>query len=68
MHIFFSETIVCFFKDVEVRWVEYQNMVNYLIQWIRHHATIMADRAFPNNPVELKVRCDNLVFSPFIIC
>ncbi|XP_060091226.1 dystonin isoform X6 [Heteronotia binoei] len=41
-------------NDVEVKWVEYQNMVNYLIQWIRHHATIMADRAFPNNPVELK--------------
>uniref|UniRef100_A0A8D0BYN7 Dystonin n=1 Tax=Salvator merianae TaxID=96440 RepID=A0A8D0BYN7_SALMN len=40
--------------DVEVKWVEYQNMVNYLIQWIRHHATMMADRAFPNNPVELK--------------
>ncbi|XP_060608762.2 dystonin isoform X23 [Anolis sagrei] len=40
--------------DVEVKWVEYQNMVNYLIQWIRHHATIMSDRAFPNNPVELK--------------
>ncbi|XP_048352795.1 dystonin isoform X18 [Sphaerodactylus townsendi] len=41
-------------NDVEVKWVEYQNMVNYLIQWIRHHATIMADRVFPNNPVELK--------------
>nr|XP_028578480.1 dystonin isoform X20 [Podarcis muralis] len=40
--------------DVEVKWVEYQNMVNYLIQWIRHHATMMTDRAFPNNPVELK--------------
>ncbi|XP_039176254.1 dystonin isoform X40 [Crotalus tigris] len=40
--------------DVEVKWIEYQNMVNYLIQWIRHHATIMIDRAFPNNPVELK--------------
>ncbi|XP_025033490.1 dystonin isoform X3 [Python bivittatus] len=40
--------------DVEVKWIEYQNMVNYLIQWIRHHATIMVDRAFPNNPVELK--------------
>ncbi|XP_061479015.1 dystonin isoform X31 [Rhineura floridana] len=40
--------------DVEVKWVEYQNMVNYLIQWIRHHATMMADRVFPNNPVELK--------------
>nr|XP_056712073.1 dystonin [Euleptes europaea] len=41
-------------NDIEVKWVEYQNMVNYLIQWIRHHATIMADRVFPNNPVELK--------------
>nr|XP_048701188.1 dystonin isoform X8 [Caretta caretta] len=41
-------------NDVEVKWVEYQNMVNYLIQWIRHHITIISDRAFPNNPVELK--------------
>nr|XP_014426813.1 dystonin isoform X6 [Pelodiscus sinensis] len=41
-------------NDVEVKWVEYQNMVNYLIQWIRHHVTIMSDRIFPNNPVELK--------------
>ncbi|XP_078504101.1 dystonin isoform X2 [Lissotriton helveticus] len=41
-------------NDVEVKWVEYQNMVNYLIQWIRHHATLMSDRTFPNNPVELK--------------
>ncbi|KAM9005095.1 dystonin isoform 12-T12 [Sarcophilus harrisii] len=41
-------------NDVEVKWIEYQNMVNYLIQWIRHHVTIMSDRTFPNNPVELK--------------
>ncbi|KAM9156692.1 dystonin isoform 19-T19 [Pangshura tecta] len=41
-------------NDVEVKWVEYQNMVNYLIQWIRHYITIMSDRIFPNNPVELK--------------
>ncbi|NXY42578.1 MACF1 factor, partial [Ceuthmochares aereus] len=41
-------------NDVEVKWVEYQNMVNYLTQWIRHHVTIMSDRTFPNNPVELK--------------
>lgn len=47
--------LYCFSQDVEVKWIEYQNMVNYLIQWIRHHATIMSDRAFPNNPVELKV-------------
>ncbi|XP_064364670.1 dystonin isoform X7 [Dromaius novaehollandiae] len=41
-------------NDVEVKWVEYQNMVNYLMQWIRHHVSIMSDRTFPNNPVELK--------------
>ncbi|XP_068266571.1 dystonin isoform X3 [Nyctibius grandis] len=41
-------------NDVEVKWVEYQNMVNYLMQWIRHHVTIMSDRTFPNSPVELK--------------
>ncbi|NWU64640.1 DYST protein, partial [Pterocles burchelli] len=41
-------------NDVEVKWIEYQNMVNYLMQWIRHHVTIMSDRTFPNNPVELK--------------
>ncbi|XP_065586922.1 dystonin isoform X11 [Cyrtonyx montezumae] len=41
-------------NDVEVKWVEYQNMVNYLMQWIRHHVTIMSDRTFPNNPVEMK--------------
>ncbi|XP_030893976.1 dystonin [Leptonychotes weddellii] len=29
-------------------------MVNYLIQWIRHHVTTMSERTFPNNPVELK--------------
>uniref|UniRef100_A0A803VRL0 Dystonin n=1 Tax=Ficedula albicollis TaxID=59894 RepID=A0A803VRL0_FICAL len=29
-------------------------MVNYLMQWIRHHVAIMSDRTFPNNPVELK--------------
>ncbi|XP_041108043.1 dystonin-like isoform X13 [Polyodon spathula] len=41
-------------NDVDIKWVEYQNMVNYLSQWIRHHVTIMSDRMFPNNPVELK--------------
>ncbi|XP_041107393.1 dystonin-like [Polyodon spathula] len=40
--------------DVDIKWVEYQNMVNYFSQWIRHHMTIMSDRTFPNNPVELK--------------
>ncbi|XP_059374124.1 dystonin-like isoform X2 [Carassius carassius] len=40
--------------DVDVKWVEYQNMVKYLSQWIKHNVTVMADRNFPSNPVELK--------------
>ncbi|XP_063775378.1 dystonin [Pseudophryne corroboree] len=41
-------------NDVEVKWIEYQNMVNYLIQWIRHHVVLMSERNFPNTAVELK--------------
>ncbi|XP_059838236.1 dystonin-like isoform X10 [Hypanus sabinus] len=41
-------------NDVDVKWIEYQNMVNYLIQWIKHHVTIMSDRSYSNNPAELK--------------
>ncbi|MEE6476572.1 hypothetical protein FKM82_011128 [Ascaphus truei] len=41
-------------NDVEVKWIEYQNMVNYLIQWIRHHVTLMSDRTFPTTAIELK--------------
>uniref|UniRef100_A0A4W4F2W7 Dystonin n=1 Tax=Electrophorus electricus TaxID=8005 RepID=A0A4W4F2W7_ELEEL len=41
-------------NDVDVKWVEYQNMVNYLSQWIKHNVTVMSDRNFPSNPVELK--------------
>ncbi|XP_068423332.1 dystonin isoform X15 [Clinocottus analis] len=41
-------------NDVEIKWVEYQNMIKYLSQWIRHNVVIMSDRSFPNNPVELK--------------
>jgi dystonin len=40
---------------VDIKWVEYQNMIKYLSQWIKHNVTVMSDRAFPNNPVELKV-------------
>lgn len=69
--IFISSVIwLLLWQDVEVKWVEYQNMVNYLMQWIRHHVTIMSDRTFPNNPVELKVRCgglDSLLESQFIL-
>ncbi|XP_030626347.1 dystonin [Chanos chanos] len=41
-------------NDVDIKWVEYQNMVNYLSQWIKHNVTEMSDRTFPSNPVELK--------------
>uniref|UniRef100_A0A8C8ESR4 Dystonin-like n=1 Tax=Oncorhynchus tshawytscha TaxID=74940 RepID=A0A8C8ESR4_ONCTS len=43
-------------NDVDIKWVEYQNMVNYLSQWLKHNVAVMSDRAFPNNPVELKVK------------
>ncbi|XP_029926299.1 dystonin isoform X3 [Myripristis murdjan] len=41
-------------NDVDIKWVEYQNMIKYLSQWIKHNVTVMSDRAFPNNPAELK--------------
>ncbi|KAI7805675.1 putative dystonin [Triplophysa rosa] len=41
-------------NDVDIKWVEYQNMVKYLSQWIKHNATVMMDRNFPSNPAELK--------------
>lgn len=43
-------------QDVDIKWVEYQNMVKYLSQWIKHNVTVMMDRNFPSNPAELKVR------------
>ncbi|XP_053189157.1 dystonin [Scomber japonicus] len=41
-------------NDVDIKWVEYQNMIKYLSQWIKHNVIVMSDRSFPNNPVELK--------------
>ncbi|XP_061693198.1 dystonin [Syngnathoides biaculeatus] len=41
-------------NDVDIKWVEYQNMIKYLTQWIKHNVTVMSDRSFPNNPAELK--------------
>lgn len=42
-------------QDIDIKWVEYQNMIKYLSQWIKHNVAIMSDRSFPNSPVELKV-------------
>ncbi|KAM4591382.1 dystonin isoform 3-T3 [Odontesthes bonariensis] len=41
-------------NDVDIKWVEYENMIKYLSQWIKHNVAIMSDRSFPNNPAELK--------------
>ncbi|XP_034041193.1 dystonin [Thalassophryne amazonica] len=41
-------------NDVDIKWVEYQNRIKYLSQWIKHNVDVMSDRAFPNNPVEIK--------------
>uniref|UniRef100_A0A4W3HG08 Microtubule actin crosslinking factor 1 n=1 Tax=Callorhinchus milii TaxID=7868 RepID=A0A4W3HG08_CALMI len=41
-------------NEVDSKWQEYQNKVIYLFQWIRQHITMMSDKTFPHNPVELK--------------
>ncbi|XP_061645426.1 dystonin isoform X26 [Phyllopteryx taeniolatus] len=41
-------------NDIDIKWVEYQNMIKYLSQWIKHNVTVMSDRSFPNNATELK--------------
>lgn len=51
-------------QDVDIKWVEYQNMIKYLSQWIRHNVGIMSDRSFPNNPVELKVLKVLIILAP----
>ncbi|CAM9567166.1 unnamed protein product [Lampetra fluviatilis] len=41
-------------NEVETQWREYQELVVLLLQWLRHHVTVMYTRNFPNNPAELK--------------
>ncbi|XP_054655058.1 dystonin isoform X8 [Dunckerocampus dactyliophorus] len=41
-------------NDIDIKWVEYQNMIKYLSQWIKHNVAVMSERSFPNNPAELK--------------
>lgn len=53
--LFFMGFFVFPEQDVDIKWVEYQNMIKYLSQWIKHNVAIMSDRSFPNNPAELKV-------------
>ncbi|XP_072273954.1 microtubule-actin cross-linking factor 1 isoform X13 [Pyxicephalus adspersus] len=40
--------------EVDSRWLEYQERVKSLTQWIRQHVLLMSDKSFPQNPVELK--------------
>ncbi|XP_069051429.1 microtubule-actin cross-linking factor 1 isoform X15 [Lepisosteus oculatus] len=40
--------------EVDQRWSEYQTRFSGLLQWARQHTARMADKSFPQNPVELK--------------
>ncbi|XP_036411412.1 microtubule-actin cross-linking factor 1 [Megalops cyprinoides] len=40
--------------EVDQRWLEYQSRFSHLLQWTRQHTLLMADKNFPQNPVELK--------------
>ncbi|OCT57052.1 hypothetical protein XELAEV_18004054mg [Xenopus laevis] len=40
--------------EVDSHWLEYQERVVCLTQWIRQHVLLMSDKSFPQNPVELK--------------
>ncbi|XP_028819114.1 microtubule-actin cross-linking factor 1 isoform X6 [Denticeps clupeoides] len=40
--------------EVDQRWAEYQSRFTTLLQWTRQHTTLMTNKNFPQNPVELK--------------
>ncbi|XP_071357168.1 microtubule-actin cross-linking factor 1 isoform X17 [Trachinotus anak] len=40
--------------EVDQRWSEYQSRFSSLLQWSRQHMALMANKNFPQNPVELK--------------
>uniref|UniRef100_A0A8C4QAN7 Uncharacterized protein n=1 Tax=Eptatretus burgeri TaxID=7764 RepID=A0A8C4QAN7_EPTBU len=40
-------------KEAEARWMEYQEMVLLLLQWLKQQTLNMQVRDFPNNPTEL---------------
>ncbi|XP_075995247.1 microtubule-actin cross-linking factor 1 isoform X3 [Genypterus blacodes] len=41
-------------NEVDHRWSEYQSRFSSLLQWSRQHTALMANKNFPQNPVELK--------------
>uniref|UniRef100_A0A665W9A7 Microtubule actin crosslinking factor 1 n=1 Tax=Echeneis naucrates TaxID=173247 RepID=A0A665W9A7_ECHNA len=40
--------------EVDQHWSEYQSRFSSLLQWSRQHRALMANKNFPQNPVELK--------------
>ncbi|XP_039977302.1 microtubule-actin cross-linking factor 1 isoform X2 [Xiphias gladius] len=40
--------------EVDQRWSNYQSRFSSLLQWSRQHTALMANKNFPQNPVELK--------------
>lgn len=56
-------------QEVDHRWSEYQSRFSSLLQWSRQHTALMANKNFPQNPVELKVSAyifKKNVIKPFI--
>uniref|UniRef100_A0A3B3ZZY9 Calponin-homology (CH) domain-containing protein n=1 Tax=Periophthalmus magnuspinnatus TaxID=409849 RepID=A0A3B3ZZY9_9GOBI len=41
-------------NDVDIKWVEYQNMIKYLSQWIKHNVAVMNDRALYTQYLQFK--------------
>ncbi|XP_060914959.1 microtubule-actin cross-linking factor 1 isoform X2 [Labrus mixtus] len=41
-------------NEVDQRWSEYQSRFSSLLQWSRQHTALMANKNFPQNPVDLK--------------
>lgn len=46
-------------QEVDQRWSEYQSRFSSLLQWSRQHTALMANKNFPQNPVDLKVSACN---------
>ncbi|XP_060798659.1 plectin a isoform X3 [Neoarius graeffei] len=42
-------------NELELRWQEYYELVNMLLQWIRHHIVVFAENKFPTSYEEIEV-------------
>lgn len=45
---------LCVVQEAQRKLEEYREMATTLLHWIREHISIMKDRHFPTNTVELK--------------